>query len=138
VEINNNLKVSYAARNDRSGGCPCQVGINLSSLLIDPAGYCKEQSNYPVLLLTPSSLTGTSSSCLSVLVAKQPKEKGRSFEQPLNYFAFFSAVFSAFGAATFVAGFAALVFPKDPAKILPFFVLISPRPILLLFYFLKL
>jgi hypothetical protein len=58
------------------------------------------------------------------------KEKGHSSEQPLNYFAFFSAAFSALGAATFVAGFAALVFPKDPAKILPFFVLISPRPML--------
>ena len=39
----------------------------------------------------------------------------------------------------FLAGLATLTFPKEPAKIFPFFVLISPRPIINLFlYFLEL
>jgi hypothetical protein len=45
----------------------------------------------------------------------------------LNYF-----VFSAFGLC-FLTGLAGLDFPKDALAIFPFFVLISPRPIVLCF-----
>jgi hypothetical protein len=53
--------------------------------------------------------------------------------------AFLGAAFSA-GASAFVtalAGFEGLDLPKDPAKIFPFLVFISPRPIVIYFYVLK-
>jgi hypothetical protein len=42
-----------------------------------------------------------------------------------------------FGAAVFFAGLDGLDLPKDPLVILPFFVLISPRPIYYLFLVFK-
>jgi hypothetical protein len=53
------------------------------------------------------------------------------FKRFKNY-AFFSAAFLAANAFTVAADFAGLVLPKLPANVFPFFVLMSPRPILFL------
>jgi hypothetical protein len=47
-----------------------------------------------------------------------------------DYFPFFSAVFFAAAAFTDIADFAGLLFPKLPANVFPFFVLMSPRPMI--------
>jgi len=50
-----------------------------------------------------------------------------------SYFAFLGAAFFAGAAAAFVAVLAGLDLPKLPANIFPFFVLISPRHIIIYF-----
>jgi hypothetical protein len=50
---------------------------------------------------------------------------------PTPYFLVASAAAGAGAGATFFAGFAGRLLPKEPLKIFPFFVFLSPLPILI-------
>lgn len=72
---------------------------------------------------------------------KRNEKSLRITKRLFNYLAFFVAAFfsafGAFGAAALGATLAGLDFPKEPAAIFPFFVLISPRPIILILTVIK-
>jgi hypothetical protein len=51
--------------------------------------------------------------------------------------AFLGAAASVATVTVFVAALAGLLLPNEPAKIFPFFVLISPRPIIFFFIFIE-